>query len=162
LFEIAHKLLTITGDNAGNNLTLCDFLHAALSKSFEEEDHPFRLKPLMRFRGRASFIPCLAHVINLICKDILASLKAGSAHEAQVIFESLPAQKSQSSERELSTKSAIVKIRLLVLWISDSPQRKQAWKAVSPSKQISYDVDTRWNSTYIMISDAIRLRKEVT
>jgi hAT family C-terminal dimerisation region len=162
VFEIAHKLLTLTGDNAGNNLTLCDFLHAALSKSFEEEDHPFRLKPLMRFRGRASFIPCLAHVINLICKDILASLKAGSAHEAQVIFESLPAQKSQSSERELSIKSAIVKIRLLVLWISDSPQRKQAWKEVSPSKQISYDVDTRWNSTYIMISDAIRLRKEVT
>ena len=161
-FEIAEKLLTVTGDNAGNNLTLCDFLHAELLNRFDEEDDPFRMKPLMRFRGRASFIPCLAHIINLICKSILAFLKAGSAHEAQAIFESLPAQGNQSSERELSTKSAIVKIRLLVLWISDSPQRKQAWKEVSPSKQIGYDVDTRWNSTYTMISDAIRLRKEVT
>ena len=69
---------------------------------------------------------------------------------------------AQLSENELSTKSAIVKIRLLILWISNSPQRKRAWKEVSPSKKISYDVDTRWNSTYIMISDVIRLRKEVT
>ena len=36
----------------------------------------------MRFRGRHSFIPCLAHVINIICKDMLAFLKVGSAREA--------------------------------------------------------------------------------
>ena len=101
------------------------------------------------------------YIINLICKDILVSLKAGSAREAQLIFESLLVL-AQLSENELSIKSAIVKIRLLILWISNSPQRKRAWKEVSPSKKISYDVNTRWNLTYIMISDAIRLRKEVT
>jgi hypothetical protein len=30
--EIAPKLLTITGDNVGNNETLCDFLHTELLK----------------------------------------------------------------------------------------------------------------------------------
>jgi hypothetical protein len=32
----------------------------------------FRIRPLMRFRGRPGFIPCLAHILNLICKDVLA------------------------------------------------------------------------------------------
>jgi hypothetical protein len=102
----------------------------------------FASSPFMRFRGRASFIAaCLAHVINLNCKDFLASSKPGSAHEPQLIFESLSAQ-GQSSEGELSIENAVVKICLLVLWLSNSPQRKKAWKEVLPSKQISYDVDT--------------------
>lgn len=54
-----------------------------------------------------------------------------------------------------------MKIRLLTLWIARSPQRRQDWKEVSPGKQVSYDVDTRWNSTYIMIQDALRLQTEL-
>lgn len=66
--EISSKLLTITGDNAGDNGTLCEALQTKLLKTYDDEDDPFRMKPLMRFRGRQSFIPCLAYVINLICK----------------------------------------------------------------------------------------------
>ncbi|EED11685.1 conserved hypothetical protein [Talaromyces stipitatus ATCC 10500] len=161
-FQIEHKLLTITGDNAGNNLTLCDYLHADLLKDFDEEDSPFRMKPLMRFRGRNSFIGCLAHILNLICKDILVSLKTGTVRDAHVILDEMPSQKDHSPETLISTKGAIVKIRLLALWISNSPQRRQAWKDISPCKQINYDIDTRWNSTYNMVSEALRLRKEVT
>jgi hypothetical protein len=93
--QIAPKLLTITGDNAGNNGTLCDYLHAELLRQYDDEDDQFRMKPLMRFRGRHSFIPCLTHVINIICKDVLASLKAGSAREAKVILDELATQKDQ-------------------------------------------------------------------
>lgn len=64
--NIAPKLLTITGDNAGNNGTMCDTLYAELSKVYDDEDGDFRLRPLMRFHGRASFIRCLTHIINLI------------------------------------------------------------------------------------------------
>lgn len=70
---IVEKLLTITRDNAGNNITHCDSLHAALLKEFREVGDLFPLKPFMRFRGRASFIPCLAHIIDLICKEVLRS-----------------------------------------------------------------------------------------
>jgi hypothetical protein len=160
--QIAPKLLTITGDNAGNNGTLCDYLHAELLRQYDDEDDQFRMKPLMRFRGRHSFIPCLAHVINIICKDVLASLKAGSAREARVILDELAAQKDQAFTSTHSVKGAIVRIRLLVLWIARSPQRRQEWRKVSPTKDIGYDVDTRWNSTYTMISDALRLRKELS
>src|ERR1700758_638764 len=99
----------------------------------------FALKPLMRFRGRDSFIGCLAHILNLICKDILVSLKAGSVRDAHIILNDMPLQKAQSAEKGFSTKSAIVKIRLLALWISHSPKRKKAWKDMSPLKQINYD-----------------------
>jgi len=159
---IAQKLLTLTGDNAGNNGTLCDSLHEALLKKYDDEDHEFRMKPLMRFRGRKSFIPCLAHVINLVCKDFLSSLKAGSVKEAKAMLDEIAAKKHNGFTAGVhNTKGAIVKIRLLVLWIARSPQRRQEWKAISPTKQVSYDVDTRWNSTYTMICDALRLRKEL-
>jgi hypothetical protein len=58
--EIVPKLLTITGDNAGNNGTLCDCLHTELLKTYDDDaNDQFRMKPLMRFHGRRSFIPLL-------------------------------------------------------------------------------------------------------
>jgi hypothetical protein len=159
--DIAPKLLTITGDNAGNNGTLYDSLHDQLLKKYDNDDDRFRIRPLMRFRGRQSFIPCLAHILNLICKDVLASLKAGSAREAKAILDDMAIHVSPAFNSLHSTKGAIMKIRLLTLWIARSPQRRQNWKEISPSKQVSYDVDTRWNSTYIMIQDALRLQTEL-
>ncbi len=47
--EIAPKLLTVTGDNASNNGTLCDALQTELRKTYDDEDDEFRMKPLMRF-----------------------------------------------------------------------------------------------------------------
>lgn len=107
--QIAPKLLKIARDNAGNNGTLCDYLHAELLRQYDDEDDRFRMKPLMRFRCRHSFIPCLAHVINIICKDVLGAFKAGSAREAKVILDELAAQKDQASpivRREQLSKSA--------------------------------------------------------
>ncbi|OJZ88799.1 hypothetical protein ASPFODRAFT_103956, partial [Aspergillus luchuensis CBS 106.47] len=160
--DIAPKLLTITGDNAGNNGTLCDSLHDQLLKKYDNDDDCFRIRPLMRFRGRQSFIPCLAHILNLICRDVLASLRAGSAREAKAILDDMAIHSRAAAFNSLhSTKGAIMKVRLLTLWIARSPQRRQDWKEVSPGKQVSYDVDTRWNSTYIMIQDALRLQTQL-
>jgi hypothetical protein len=159
--DIAPKLLTITGDNAGNNGTLCDSLHDQLLKKYDNDDDRFRIRPLMRFRGRQSFIPSLAHILNLICKDVLASLRAGSAREAKAILDDMAIHTSPAFNSLHGTKGAIMKIRLLTLWIARSPQRRQNWKELSHRKQVSYDVDTRWNSTYIMIQDALRLQTEL-
>ncbi|KAI2883810.1 transcriptional regulator family: Zinc finger, BED-type predicted [Aspergillus niger] len=134
--DIAPKLLTITGDNAGNNGTLCDSLHDQLLKKYDNDDDCFRIRPLMRFRGRQSFIPCLAHILNLICRDVLASLRAGSAREAKAILDDMAIHSRAAAFNSLhSTKGAIMKVRLLTLWIARSPQRRQDWKEVSPGKQ---------------------------
>ena len=158
---IAPKLLTITGDNASNNGTLCDSLHEELLKKYDNDDDRFRIGPLMWFRGRQSFIPCLAHILNLICKGVLASLKAGLAREAKAMSDDMVIHTSPAFNSLHSTKDAVMKIRLLTLWIARSPQRHQDWIEVSPGKQVSYDVDTRWTSTYLMIQDALRLQTEL-
>jgi hypothetical protein len=160
--DIAPKVLTITGDNAGNNGTLCDILYTELLKEYEDEDDALCLKPPMRFHGKRSFIRCLAHVINLICKEVLTALGSGSAREAKATLDELDRHKNRGFPATCSEKSTIAKIRLLVLWIARSPQRRQDWKLISPTKQINYDVDTRWNSTYNMVTEAIRLRRELT
>ncbi|KAN0072167.1 hypothetical protein V8E54_009896 [Elaphomyces granulatus] len=56
--NIETKLLSITGDNASNNETLMD-------------------------TGRASFIRCLAHILNLIVKKLLETLKSGNRASAE-------------------------------------------------------------------------------
>lgn len=132
--DIAPKLLIITGDNAVNNGTLCDSLHDQLLKRYNNDDDRFRIRPLMRFRGRQSFIPCLAHILNLICGDVLASLRAGSARETKAILDDMAIHSRAAFNFFHSTKKAIMKVRLLTLWIVCSPQRRQDWKEVSPGK----------------------------
>ena len=76
--DIGPKLITITGDNAGNNRTLCDALRAMMLQHYDEEDEDFPLQPLMRFRGHDSCIRCLAHLIHLVCKEVLSQFGVGS------------------------------------------------------------------------------------
>jgi hypothetical protein len=84
--KLKHKLFAITGDNASNNGTLCYHLFQRLREEYD--DRPSPIRPRMRFHGKLSFIRCLAQVINLIYKDILSSLKAGSAIEAKIALDS--------------------------------------------------------------------------
>jgi hypothetical protein len=79
--KLKHKLFAITGDNANNNGTLCYYLIQRLREEYD--DRLSLVQPRIRFHGKLSFIRCLAHVINLICKDVLSSLKAGSVIKAK-------------------------------------------------------------------------------
>jgi hypothetical protein len=72
---------------------MCDTLLAELSKVYDDEDGDFRLRPLMRFHGRASFVRCLANVINLICKDILTQPGVGSVKEAKATLDQASASR---------------------------------------------------------------------
>lgn len=62
--------------------------------------------------------------------------------------------------------SALARLRIMALWISRTPQRRQQWKVVCRSnglkdKFIEYDVETRWNATYRMIQDAFQARPQI-
>src|SRR6266536_6153168 len=143
--KIKYKLFAITGDNAGNNGTLYQALYSALKLEF---DDMFSLigRLRIRFHGNSSWIRCLAHIIALICKDVLTAVKAGSAKEAKRILDSWDVE-FKTHDYILpheDGRSVITKVRLLNLWILRRSGREQEWKAMpkTRTRRPIYDVDS--------------------
>ncbi|KAN0070984.1 Ribonuclease H-like domain containing protein [Elaphomyces granulatus] len=156
--DLVPKLLSITGDNAGNNETMVFDLHRRLLARIELQG---KRETELHFQGLDSYIRCLGHILNLIVKDILRSLGSGSRAEADQACDSL------GNGGSFATESALGKLRILALWVQRSPQRRQRWKEVCRinnmhDKYIQYDVDTRWNSTYRMIQDGLNAEKQIS
>ena len=145
--HLESKLITITADNASNNKAMVSILETLLSESNSQ------------FHGINSFIRCLAHILNLIVKEILRSLKSGTYKEAVKICNHL-------HDENLSTESALSRLRILAVWIHRSPQRSDAWTNVCTLMKLSdrvipYDVDIRWNSTFEMIDIALQAKAQI-
>ncbi|KAK9846797.1 hypothetical protein MYU51_000747 [Penicillium brevicompactum] len=159
--DVAPKLLTITGDNVANNGTLCDSLHAELLKKYDDKN-----KPISHQTSYA--IPWTAKIYSLSCPCHQYHLQGrtgfpeGRLSSRGKDYTGLTGHAKQPSIYLCSKhKKSNMKIRLQILWIARSLQRHQSWKEKSPGKQVGYDIDNRWNSTYIMIADALRLQKEL-
>ena len=164
--DMCHLLLTITGDNASNNDTLCVNLHELLLREYDDylEEFPDR-NATMRFRREASRIRCFAHVLNLIVKAILAELGSSTYKQATEYLDRVSEAIAKRKERQLDLPGAqgvVAKLRIIVLWIIRSPYRIQEWKKRDNTpKIINYDVDTRWNFTLRMIDDAFDCRSAI-
>ncbi len=162
VFELLHeldiksKVLSITSDNTSNNETLVEEFHSSLCKHFAESLHA------IRFHGQDSFIRCLAHVLNLIVKKILSTLKSRNRKSAEASIELV------SQYRYLNTTdSALARLRVLAIWISWTPERKSQWRYICkdnnlPDTCILYDVNTRWNSTYLMLRAGIKAKRQIS
>ena len=87
VFELLHeldiesKVLSITSDNASNNETLVEEFNSSLCEHFVGSPNP------LRFKGQESYIRCLAHVLNLIVKKILTTLKSRDCKLAKASIE---------------------------------------------------------------------------
>lgn len=154
--SLEDKLISITGDNASNTEAIASELYFSLSDRPRVED----AMPAPLYRGLDSYIRCLAHVLNLIVKDILRNLGSGTMEQAQVACDCLQTGNS------ITDHSAIGRLRVLALWINRTPQRRQKWKEICrlnnlPDKFIAYDVTTRWNSTFRMVDDGLKSRQQV-
>ncbi|KAK5202462.1 hypothetical protein LTR41_011791 [Exophiala xenobiotica] len=125
--DLAPKLLTITGDNAGNNGTLCDMLYAELSNVYDDEDKDFRLRSLVRFHGRASFVRCLEHVIN--------QLGVGSVIEAKSTLDQARTSRnrwpSESSANAPTEKNVVVKFHAMEFDLHHNSRRAQLRKELT-------------------------------
>ncbi|KAJ6038636.1 hypothetical protein N7460_007353 [Penicillium canescens] len=154
--SLEDKLISITGDNASNNEAMASELYFSLSDRPRGAD----AMPAPLYRGLDSYIRCLAHVLNLIVKDILRNVGSGTMEQAQVACDCLQTGNS------ITDHSAIGRLRVLALWINRSPQRRQKWKEICrlnnlPEKFVAYDVTTRWNSTFRMVDDGLKSRQQV-
>lgn len=150
---LEQKLITITGDNASNNERMVSHLSQSLRQKLG-------INPL--FRGPDSYVRCLAHILNLIVKDILRTLKSGNMEEAHTMCDNF----KEGEQWSVETQEPLARLRILALWIHRSPQQRQKWNEICKiinlsSKYIEYDVDTRWNSTFRMLDDALKARYQV-
>lgn len=161
-FNLERKLVAITGDNASNNPTLCRHLYKLLSKDFTNDitmaDCPFGLRELMQFKGDKSFVRCLAHILNLIAKAILKALNAGSHKDAKKLIYKMVEKGIETFED--TPRSAIARLRLIVLWLLASEQRMLKFYEYS-DVGLDYDVDTRWNALLKMLELAIRSKDAI-
>jgi hypothetical protein len=158
--QIEHKLLTITADNASNNETLVSELYFNLTDKLSAAGNAPADKGHLRFLGIDSYIRCLAHVLHLIASNILSELKAGDHKTANEMCDLL------QENKKIGRHSALARLRILVLWIARTPQRRQQWKVTCQThglddKFIEYDVQNRWNSTYRMLKDALQAKTQI-
>jgi hAT family protein len=158
--RIEEKLLTITADNASNNETLASELYFNLSEKYNSKDSNVPDSGRLRFQGIDSYIRCLAHVLNLIVSDILTGMKSGDHKSAMEACDLL------QENKKIGRQSALARIRIMVLWILRTPQRRQQWKVTCQAnnlndKFIEYDVETRWNSTYRMVQGALQAKAQI-
>jgi len=85
--KLKPKLFVITRDNASNNSTLCQSLFNSLYRKYNNKFSPIR-RPQMHFHGHQSWIRYLAHIVSLVCTDVLKDLKSSSAKEANKALDS--------------------------------------------------------------------------
>ncbi|EED20345.1 hypothetical protein TSTA_035710 [Talaromyces stipitatus ATCC 10500] len=99
-----------------------------------------------------TLIPCLAHVIQLNFNQLLDRIKSRLAQA-----------NAQHQGREISY--TLNKVRYLVIYVNASPQRRETFYNLQTSsvKLVPIqDVRTRWNSTFLMLRQAKRLRSIFT
>lgn len=162
-YDLEKKLFGITGDNAGNNGTLCQTTYDTSKKVYDDKPSPIG-RERMQFHGRASWIRCFAHVIALVCGDILTCINAGSGKDARKFFKKHNENLGDNNWKIPGdeSRSSMAKVRFLNLWILRSPQREQLWKTMGKTinRRPIYDVDSRWNSAYDMLKQFLELLPE--
>jgi hypothetical protein len=150
---IQDRIFGLTTDNASNNKTLLDSLQQALSNDVN----------IIR-------IPCLAHVIQLSLNQLLDRIKAVPLNDTTETKwtdrqSTLAKANAQHQTREISY--TLNKVRYLAVYIRASPQRREAFNKLQITTDAQkllpiQDVKTRWNSTFLMLRRAKRLREFFT
>lgn len=152
------RIIALTSDNASNNNTLSRKLDDVIQglRSATESSH------------KIARLPCLAHVIQLACKEILTGTKVNPKNDAQITI-----WNEEESERARHTAATVTdglpwsikKLRDIVIYINASPQRRAKFHQLQSRNRplnLLQDVATRWNSTLRMLLRARQLQKDIT
>ena len=160
---VEHKILSITTDNASNNLTMM--------KDLQEK---FRTKGV-KLDHIKNHIRCMAHSINLAVQLMIKPFQTKRVKKKLVNQDEDHISSEEEDDHHLSNLkatecripdnfNAVLKIRSVAKYIRNSPQRIANFKDIAIKKSHgdilhTLDVPTRWNSTYTMLERALVLRQ---
>lgn len=155
-YGIWNKLLAVTTDNASN----MDTMFKKLDKYAEGKDSLFNSKDLR--------IRCLAHIINLACKDIINAVSASStkdlSEEQDDLSDGSEPDEDKCAGNSKQNNCFLVRLRRSIEKIRGSPQRRSIFRKqcedmnIKP-KELLLDVSTRWNSTLAMLCRVQELKE---
>ncbi|KAL3258479.1 hypothetical protein ABHI18_006016 [Aspergillus niger] len=149
--HLVDRIFTVTTDNATNNDTLVRGLQDVLlaTGAINSRDSIIR-------------VPCMAHVIQLCLKQLLGHIKAAPKNdEVSTLWSDSQASFLKDSADCGDVAHTLTKVRSLAVFVNASPQRRDAFIALQPVHDQLFplqDVQTRWNSTFLMLRRARKLR----
>lgn len=143
--NIEGRVFGLTTDNASNNKTLA----ASLQQDLSDDVIITR-------------ISCLAYVIQLSLNQLLARIKAVPSNESiETKWTESQSRLAKENAKQCQISSTLNKVRYLAIYINASPQRREIFYNLQTTniKIVPIqDVKTRWNSTFLMLRRAKRLR----
>jgi hypothetical protein len=153
-YNIKEKFFCLTADNASNNTTMARHLSDLLSKDDIDWD------------AKANFIPCFAHIINLVVQKFIRTVivdtqdpsDADDCDDLEIDFD---------DDFDMLSFSAIIsKLREIAKSIRGSTRRWELFQQACtscklPEKTIPLDVTVRWNSTFRMLQHSVHLKRAI-
>jgi hypothetical protein len=162
-FEISGRLGYFMTDNAESNDVCLESVLREIDPTISDSD----------IRERR--LRCWGHILNLVAKAFLFGTNADAFELEDQANEALG--REQERLEAWRRKGPVGKLHNLVVFIRGSTQRKELFKNVSEATideidglvinedtchlGVIRDGETRWNSTYLMITRALRKRQEI-
>ena len=155
-YGLEDKIGYLVGDNHGSN----DVISRLIAQNF----HSYRALHHHRIR-------CLGHILNLACQAFLFGKDKDAVEiateEARRLVEQETQQHSEheydqteETQREWRKMGPLGKIHNLAVWLRRSTERYNSFKQMA-GRSLPRDNDTRWNSWYMMLDVAIKLRNPI-
>ncbi|POW14443.1 hypothetical protein PSTT_02938 [Puccinia striiformis] len=162
--EISNALFCITADNTSNNITLATRVEEKLGGIFN---------------ANTRLLGCMAHIINLAAHDslkVFGSLNSASGPniKQEVTLNNMDFNTILDRPNGVNVNLQTVDLQIhgLATYVRNSPQQWEGFAAVialvnsqfednqhiKENLILKRDVRTRWNSTYIMLKRALKLR----
>lgn len=147
-FDIANKIIAITTDSASSNVSAIELMDASLNLD-------------VNFPTGLTHYRCACHILNLAVKEALDEIKplVVAIRSFVLAIRSSPkrAERFEVIQREIHQENIRTSENEVRQDCGEVTQAESTFKAL----RLVEDCATRWNSTYLMLQRAYRLRESV-